>query len=275
MKLTLGFSTCPNDTFIFDAIVNKKIDLQGFDFDIVMADVQQLNTMTINNQLDIAKISYHAYCYVANSYKILNSGSALGFGNGPLLVSKGKIYPDEVPSLKIAIPGIHTTAFLLLKIFFPSLKQTKEYLFSDIQQAVIDNQVDAGLIIHESRFTYQIKGLTLIADLGQMWEKNTNLPIPLGGIVIKRLLDNNIQAIFDKILFESVKYAINNPNETLNFVRQHAQEMDTKVMLQHIELYVNEFTQNLNNQGKNAIIYLLNEAKKLDIIQEIPQKIFV
>ena len=275
MKLSLGFSTCPNDTFIFDAIVNKKIDLQVFDFDIVMADVEQLNKMTINQELDIAKISYHTYCYVANNYKILNSGSALGFGNGPLLVSKRKIYPDEVPYLKIAIPGVHTTAFLLLRILFNNLHQTKEYLFSEIEKALLDNEVDAGLIIHETRFTYQSRGLKKIADLGQMWEQRSNLPIPLGGIVIKREFDNNIQTKFDRILYNSIQKAIQKPNETYNFVKQHAQEMDTDIMQQHINLYVNEYSQKLNQQGKDAILYLLKEAQKIGSIQQLPNEIFV
>ena len=214
MKLKLGFSTCPNDTFIFDAIVNKKIDLHGLEFDIILADVEQLNKMAINNELDIAKISYHTYCYVAQNYKILNSGSALGYGNGPLLISKRKIYPDEIPYLRIAIPGSHTTAFLLLKILFQKLKETKEYLFSDIEEVVLSDEVDAGLIIHETRFTYQNQGLKKIVDLGQMWEQQTKLPIPLGGIVIKRSLSQDLQIRFDKILNNSIKVAFNNPKQT-------------------------------------------------------------
>ena len=245
MKLRLGFSTCPNDTFIFDAMVHKKIDTEGLDFNLIMGDVEELNNMALNSDIDITKISFHAYAYVADKYKILNSGSALGRNNGPLLISKKKIYPDEVPSLKIAIPGKHTTANLLLHFAYPQIKEIKEYLFSDIEQAVLENKVDAGLIIHETRFTYKKKGLHKIIDLGEYWEQKTSLPVPLGGIIINRDISAKTQKKVDRVLRRSIEFALKNPDSPLEFIREFAQEMDKDVMYRHIQLYVNDFTRDL------------------------------
>ena len=188
-KITLGFSTCPNDTFIFDAMIHHKIDTESLEFEVVLGDVEELNRKAMNNDLDITKISYNAFSKVANDYLILDAGSALGYKNGPLLISKRKIYQDEINDVKIAIPGFNTTANLLFSIAFSGAKNKKEYLFSDIEEAVLSNEVDAGLIIHENRFTYEKKGLKKIIDFGEYWEKETGLPIPLGGIIVKRNLD--------------------------------------------------------------------------------------
>ena len=193
MKLKLAFSTCPNDTFIFDALVHHKIDTQGLTFELLLADVEELNNAAFEGQVDITKLSYHAYAYVSDNYTLLDSGSALGNNNGPLLVSKFKIYPDEIEELNIAIPGKYTTANLLLSIAYPNSIYKKEYLFSDIEEVVLSNEMDAGLIIHESRFTYEKKGLIKIIDLGEYWEKKTKLPIPLGGIVVNKKIDKDIQ----------------------------------------------------------------------------------
>ena len=179
MKLKLGFSTCPNDTFMFDAMVHHKIDTFGLDFDLHLADIEELNQLSLKGELDITKISYAAYTKVSDKYIFLNSGSALGENNGPILISKRKIYPDEVNNLKIAIPGKNTTANMLLSIAYPEAKSKVEYLFSDIEDVVLSDEVDAGLIIHENRFTYEKKGLKKIIDLGEFWERKTNKPIPL------------------------------------------------------------------------------------------------
>lgn len=275
MKLKLGFSTCPNDTFIFDAMVHKKIDTEGLDFELIMGDVEELNQLALNKEIDITKISFHAYAYIADKYKILNSGSALGKNNGPLLISKKKIYPDEIPFLKIAIPGKNTTANLLLHFAYPQLKELKEYLFSDIEQAILADEVDAGLIIHETRFTYEKKGLQKIIDLGEYWEQKTSLSVPLGGIIINRNIRPETQRKVDRILRRSINFAFENPDSPLEFIREFAQEMEKDVMYRHIELYVNDFTINLKDEGKQSIKFLLQTAVKLGFTHKIPNDIFV
>jgi len=275
MKLKLGFSTCPNDTFIFDAMVHHKIDCEGLEFDLLLADVEELNREAKNTTLDITKISYHAYAYIAENYSILNSGSALGKNNGPLLISKKKIYPDEVNDLKIAIPGKMTTANLLLSIAYPEAKNKIEYLFSDIEEVILSNEVDAGLIIHENRFTYKNRGLKKIIDLGEFWETKTKSHIPLGGIIINRKLPHDIITKVDRVLRRSVEYAFKNPNESLKFIKKYAQEMDEDVMKKHIDLYVNDFTFDLGREGKKSIENLYSIAHELDLIPKLPEKIFI
>jgi 1,4-dihydroxy-6-naphthoate synthase len=186
MKLSLGFSPCPNDTFIFDAMVHGRIDTEGLEFDYFLADVEELNRKAFKGEVQITKMSYHAYAYAAHNYLILDSGSALGRKNGPLLISKREISTDELESARIAIPGKYTTANLLFSIAWPGAIKKTEYLFSDIEKALLNDEVDAGLIIHETRFTYQKRGLKKIADMGEYWEKLTGMPIPLGTIVINR-----------------------------------------------------------------------------------------
>lgn len=275
MTLTLGFSTCPNDTFIFDAAVHNKIDTEGIVFDLVLGDVEELNKKAFEGEIDITKLSYHAYAYASMNYVLLNSGSALGNNNGPLLISKKKIYPDEINDLKIAIPGKYTTANLLLGIAYPQAKNKIPYLFSDIETALLDNEVDAGLIIHENRFTYEAKGLKKIIDLGEYWENLTQMPIPLGGIVINRKHSKELQLKVSNIIKRSIEYAYKNPNSSLNYIKQYAQEMDAKVMKKHIDLYVNDFSIDLGKQGKLAIKTLYNEASERNLIPEILDNIFI
>ena len=260
MNLTLGFSTCPNDTFIFDAMVNGRIDTEGLRFQLHLADVEELNQLGFSNTLDISKVSYHAFAYLSASYQLLTAGSALGFGNGPLLISKHKIFPDELDGLKIAIPGKYTTANLLLSIAYPNLISKKEYLFSDIEEVILSGEADAGVIIHENRFTYQSKGLIKIVDLGEYWEQLTGLPIPLGGIIIKRDLPRELRLTVNMVLERSVRYAFENPNDSLPFVKKHAQSMDESVMRKHIELYVNDFTADLGPMGREAITTLYDTS---------------
>ncbi len=275
MKLTLGFSTCPNDTFIFDAAVHHKIDTEGIDFELILADVEELNQKAFEAEIDITKLSYHAYAYAAGNYVLLNSGSALGNNNGPLLISKRKIYPDEVNELKIAIPGKYTTANLLLGIAYPQAKNTIPYLFSDIENAVSDEEVDAGLIIHENRFTYETKGLKKIIDLGEYWETKTKMPIPLGGIVIHRKYQKSLQKKISRIIKHSIEYAYKNPESSLEYIRQYAQEMDAEVMKKHIDLYVNDYSLDLGKTGKQAIKTLYSEAAERNLIPEINNPIFI
>lgn len=275
MKLTLGFSTCPNDTYIFDAMVHGRIDTEGIEFELIMSDVEELNRRAFAAEIDITKISYHAYAYIADSYALLESGSALGFKNGPLLISKYKIFPDEIDNLKIAIPGKNTTANLLLGIAYPNHKNKKEYLFSDIEEVVLSGEMDAGLIIHENRFTYQQKGLKKVADLGEFWETKTGMAIPLGGIVVNRKLPEETQRKVNRIMKRSVEFAFENPKASYPFVKHHAQAMDDSVMLSHINLYVNEFTRELGIDGRKAVETLYREATTLGIIPKMREDIFV
>ena len=275
MTLKLGFSTCPNDTFIFDAMVHHRIDTEGLEFELVLADVEELNKAAFKHEIDITKLSYHAYAYISDNYVLLDSGSALGNNNGPLLISKRKIYPDEINDISIAIPGKYTTANLLLSIAYPDAKNKKEYLFSDIEEAILSNEVDAGLIIHENRFTYEQKGLKKIIDLGEFWETKTNLPIPLGGIVVNRKLPLEIQLKVNRVLRKSLEYAFENPNAGLPFIKQYSQEMDEEVMYKHIELYVNEYSLDLGKKGKKAIKKLYKTAKELNVIPKMTNQIFL
>ena len=274
MTLTLAFSPCPNDTFIFDALVNKKIN-NRFTFDVHISDVENLNNNALNNMYDITKISYHAYAFCSREYQVLDAGSALGYGNGPLVVSKRKIYPDELKDARIAIPGKYTTANLLLGIVFPDTINKKEYLFSDIEDVVLSDEVDAGLLIHENRFTYEKRGLKLILDLGKWWEQNINEPIPLGAIVIKRSLPDEVKNSVNDLIKNSLNVAYTNPDGTRNYIGQYAASLDEKVIKQHIDLYVNDFTLELGEKGKNAINVLYKKAGEAGVIPTVPADIFL
>ncbi len=274
-KIKLGFSTCPNDTFIFDAMVHHKIDTDGLGFDLFLGDVEELNRMAFDSELDITKLSYHAYAYLWENYSILNSGSALGRNNGPILISKKKIYPDEVNDIKIAIPGKNTTANLLFSIAYPNASNKIEYIFSDIEEAINTNEVDAGLIIHETRFTYEKSGFKKIIDLGEFWEKETQSPIPLGGIVVKKNLDIDTQLKIDRVLKRSIEFAFKNPKSPTEYMKKFAQNMSNNVMQQHVQLYVNDFSFNLGKDGRDAINTLYSKAFNLKLIEKLPQNIFI
>ncbi len=273
--LSLGFSPCPNDTFIFDALVNQKIDTGDIDFNFHIADVAELNKMAFEGNLDITKLSYHALAYVLDKYELLHAGSALGNNCGPLLIAKDKIDLEKLNSLKIAIPGKFTTANFLLSLAFPNAQNKEEMLFSEIEEAVLKGRADAGLIIHENRFTYQEKGLKKLIDLGEYWESQTKLPIPLGGIVIRRALPASVKRKINSLVKESVERALNNPSDTLLYVGQYAQEMNPDVMMQHIDLYVNKYSVDLGETGQKAITHLFKTAQSKNIISPINQSIFV
>lgn len=275
MKLTLGFSPCPNDTFIFDAMIHHRIDTEGLEFEVQLGDVEQLNQKAFANELNITKLSYHAYAYLIQSYVLLTSGSALGNNCGPLLIAKTAIPKEAVKGKTIAIPGKYTTANFLLSLAFPEAKQKQETLFSKIEQQVIEAQVDAGLIIHENRFTYQDKGLVKIIDLGEWWEQTTQLPIPLGGIVVQRTIPLEIQQKINRVLRRSIEFAFKNPAASLPYVRTHAQEMDLTVVQQHIGLYVNDFSIDLGTKGKTAIQHLFDTAVNVGLIEKPNMDIFV
>lgn len=260
MKLTLGFSPCPNDTFIFDALVNKKIDTEGLEFDVVLDDVQTLNQWAIEGRLDITKLSYGVLPLVLDSYIVLNSGSALGRGVGPLLISKYNYRGDLFDAEKetIAIPGENTTAHLLFMLAYPHAKKKVFLRYDEIENAVLDERTGGGVIIHENRFTYQDKGLLKIMDLGEYWEKETGQPIPLGGIVAKRNMDRDVIDKVDKLIKKSIEYAFSKYPELNDYIRMHSQEMSEEVMRKHIDLYVNEYSIDLGEAGKTAIRKLLD-----------------
>lgn len=275
MKLTLGFSPCPNDTFIFDAMVHGRIDTEGLEFDYLLADVEELNRKAFASEIDITKMSFNAYAYTAENYLILDSGSALGHHNGPLLISRHKIKSADLKDKKIAIPGKYTTANLLFSIAFPEAKNKIEYLFSDIERALLQDEADAGLIIHETRFTYHKKGLHKIADMGEFWENLTGHPIPLGTIVIKRSLPPDVQLKVNRIIRRSIEFAYKDSFASYDFVTSNAKEMDSSVMNKHIKLYVNEFSVNLGHKGKAAIRELFSIAAEKNVVPPLPERIFL
>jgi 1,4-dihydroxy-6-naphthoate synthase len=258
MKYSLGFSPCPNDTFIFDALVNRKIDTGDLEFEIILEDVQTLNRYALENRLHISKISYGAYPLVMSHYKILSSGGALGKGVGPLLISKKPIPNFAMADYSVAIPGENTTAHMLFSLAFPHADKKKFMIFSEIENAVLSGEVDCGVIIHENRFTYEEKGLIKLMDLGEYWEKETTSPIPLGGIIIKRGIEKSIQEKVDDLIRESLEYSFRHYPFISDYVKQNSQEMDEVVMRQHIDLYVNNYSLNLGEDGKKAVLRFLD-----------------
>ena len=275
--LTLGFSPCPNDCFMFDAIVNRRIDLEGLEFSVRLADVEALNKAAFAGDADVTKLSYHAYAFCSRDYVLLDAGSALGRNCGPLLISKRPIGADEVAggSLRIAIPGKFTTANFLLGLAFPRAQDKTPLVFSDIEAALISGRFDAGLIIHENRFTYQAKGLKKIIDLGEFWESETGAPIPLGGIVVKRSLSEDVKHRVNRVLRRSVEYAFAHRTASLDYVREHAQEMDQDVMYKHIDLYVNHYSVDLGQEGRRAVELLFDKAAATGIIPAIAGGLFL
>ena len=282
MKLTLGFSPCPNDTFIFDALTHGKIDTEGLTFDVFFDDVETLNQKAMRGELDVTKLSFHAFAYVVEKYALLNSGSALGFGVGPLLICKKenieKIHShltSHISHLKIGIPGKYTTANFLLGVAYPQLQDKREMVFSDIEDALLNDEIDLGLIIHENRFTYQDKGLHKVMDLGNYWEEKTSCAIPLGGIVVNRKLPIDVQQKINRLIRKSVEFAFANPKLAIEFIRQHAQEMDEAVMYKHIDLYVNQYSIDLGLEGKKAIDTLFEIATQNKVIPELTKDLYV
>ena len=271
----IAISPCPNDTFMFWAMLHRHIDTFGLTFNVEMLDIDRLNHAAAEQEFDMVKISYANYPNISAAYQLLTAGSALGFGNGPLLVSRRKIYPDETPYLNIAIPGKNTTANMLLTIAYPTAANKKEYLFSDIEDVVLSDETDAGLLIHETRFTYQRKGLHKILDLGEYWEKTTSLPLPLGGIAVRRNFSSDLKQKLNIALMESVRYALQNPDLTEQFVKQHAQEMDINVCRKHINLYVNDFSIELGDEGKKAVSMLFEKGIAAKFFSEITEPVFV
>jgi 1,4-dihydroxy-6-naphthoate synthase len=275
--IEIAFSPCPNDCFIFDALIHKRIDTHGYDFVPVLADVETLNLAAFEQRYDITKLSYHAFAYCIEHYQMLTSGSALGHNCGPLLISKREISQEDIAKggLTIAIPGKYTTANFLFGLAFPEAKKKLEMTFSMIEDAVLSGGVDAGVIIHENRFTYGQKGLKKVIDLGEWWEKRTARAIPLGGIAIKRTFSHIDRLMIDDLVRSSVQYAFEHPEASMPYVREHAQEMDEAVMKQHINLYVNEWSVNVGSKGKYAAEKMFELGRLKKIIPESKFNIFV
>jgi len=271
---SLGFSSCPNDTFIFDALVHHKINPRNISLNVHMADVEELNIKAAKNALDCTKMSIHAFLKLKGAYQMMDSGAAFGIGAGPLIISKKKMNAADLSTARIAIPGKNTTAALLLNMYMKSASlSTVDMLFSDIESAVLKNEVDAGLIIHENRFTYAQKGLRLLVDLGAYWDLLSNkLPLPLGGIALNHKLPSDIKRHLSRLVFESVDFAFKNPLESRNYIKEHAQEMEIDVMEKHIRTYVNKYSISMGNEGKKAILLLAELAQEYGFMEKFDQE---
>lgn len=277
MKLTLAYSPCPNDCFMFDAMVHGRIDTEGLEFDVRLLDIDALNASALAGEFDATKLSFHAYPYCAERYVLLDAGSALGNSCGPLLISKRAISPQEVAAggVRIAIPGQLTTANFLCGLAFPKAQDKTAIVFSDIEPAVLDGRFEAGLIIHENRFTYEAKGLKKIIDLGEFWEGETGAPIPLGGIVVDRALNDTVKQALNRVMRRSVEFAFAQPDASLPYVRAHAQEMSDEVMYKHIDLYVNRYSVDLGGEGRRAIDLLFTRAQAAGLIPGMGLPLFL
>lgn len=264
--LTLGYSPCPNDTFIFDALVHGRVRAEGFSFTERLEDVETLNRLAADGALDVTKISYGAAPGLLRDYVLLRSGGALGRGCGPLIVAREGMTAEDLAGKRIAIPGRNTTANLLLRLFAPGAEPGVEVIYSDIMPAVARGDFDAGLIIHESRFTYPQHGLVKVADLGEWWEATTGLPIPLGGIMARRALGSDAIRRIDGAVRRSVEHAFAHPGDSRPYIRLHAQEMDDAVQQQHIDLYVNEFSRDVGAEGEGAIRELFARAEAAGLL---------
>jgi 1,4-dihydroxy-6-naphthoate synthase len=270
MRLSLGFSPCPNDTFIFYALIHGKVGRGEFEFEPCITDIEKLNQQAYRSDLNITKISFNAYLDLVDDYVLLDSGAALGNRCGPLLISRDTYIPEQLAGLRVAIPGYKTTANFLLDYFLPVEVKKQVTVFSNIENLLLSGEADAGVIIHENRFTYAERNLQLIQDLGEHWESTTGYPIPLGGIIVQRNLPVEVQVKISQLIRESIDYAWNHQPVVLTYVRQFAQEMDKNVMLQHISLYVNQYSSSLRVTGRNAVSGFFDEAVKQGRIPHLP-----
>ncbi len=284
MRLNLAYSPCPNDTFAFHAMVHSLVDCEGLTFDVSLMDIETLNKSSAEGIYDICKLSYHAYCHLADKYIMLRAGGALGFNNGPLLVAKkgsplflenGAINLELLSRSVTAIPGEKTTAALLLKIFFPEIKKSDPLVFSEIEDAVLTGRYSSGVLIHESRFTYCEKGLSKIADLGDLWYKRFSLPIPLGGIAIRRSIDSQTQQRVNRILKRSIEFAFENPHISVEYTRCHAREMAVNVLQKHIKLFVNQYSVDISEEGERAVETLYRSASEIFPLSNTKESLFI
>jgi 1,4-dihydroxy-6-naphthoate synthase len=284
-SLSLGYSPCPNDTFIFYAMVHGTINTGNLSFAEELLDVETLNRKAMNAELDVTKVSYHAFGHLRDRYRLLRAGGALGRGCGPLLITKNDFTVEELRNKRIAIPGNLTTAYLLLQLYYSGTGPQRSALsaqpsaiapmqFDKIIQAVAHDEVDAGLIIHESRFTYHSYGLRQIIDLGEWWEEETGLPLPLGGIIAKRSLGDELITEINNLLKQSVQCAFQNPSGLMRYIKKHSQELSDDVINRHIDLYVNDFSIDVGDEGKRAVTELLSRAEDAGIIPKSDLDVF-
>lgn len=266
--IEMAYSTCPNDTYIFHALSKRLVDMQGLSFSIELADVEALNSAAARGIYAVSKLSFAAIGHLQGRYRILESGAALGRGCGPLIVTRKGFDPQQLKSAQIAVPGQWTTANLLLGLYLGSPAEVTDMTFDRIMPAVASGAVDVGVIIHEGRFTYPEHGLTCLADLGQWWESQTGLPIPLGAIAVRDDVDPDTAAVVNAIIRRSIEYARAHELASAGYIRQHAQEMAPEVIRQHIGLYVNEFSISLGSEGRKAVRKLFSEAVKKGIFPE-------
>jgi 1,4-dihydroxy-6-naphthoate synthase len=273
MNLTLAYSPCPNDTFAFHAMINNLVDCEGLKFNVRLNDVEELNRGAEEERFDVCKMSYHAFFHISDRYTMLRSGSALGYHNGPILVApagsrlvslRDDELSEELSKSKIAIPGMMTTGALLLKIAFPEAGNLYPVLFSEIGQGVLSGNYDAGVLIHEGRFTYRERGLELLMDLGENWHSLTSMPVPLGGIAVSKRLERETAARVGRVLRRSILFAMENPNLSTEYVSCYAQEMERDIQKKHIELFVNNYTLDIGDEGEAAVKELLRRASKAD-----------
>lgn len=274
--LSLGFSPCPNDTFIFYGLVHGKVGSEDLLFsEPLLEDVEQLNRWAVAGSLDVTKLSYHALAHVLDDYCLLRTGGALGRGCGPLLVTRDVGTRGLTERKRIAIPGKLTTAALLLQMFLPYSCELIEMRFDTIMAAVKSGEVDGGVIIHESRFTYEQEGLFCLQDLGVWWEETTGMPIPLGGIAAKRSLGYEKLKAIEKAIADSVEFAFKNPGDCLSYIQKHSQELETEVVESHIGLYVNDFSKDLGDEGKAAVELFIEKGRSSGALPECDKDIFI
>ncbi|RPH77165.1 MAG: hypothetical protein EHM77_08340 [Planctomycetaceae bacterium] len=266
MPIRLGISTCPNDTFAFDALMNRRVDWRGLDFHIELLDIQRLNDRLLAGDLDVAKASFHAALLMAESYVVLPSGSALGFGVGPLLLAARRGETPREPRQVTLCPGRYTTATLLFRLFYPRTTRIEQVVFSEIMPQLVHKRADFGVCIHEGRFTWQDQGLELVEDLGTRWERQTGCPLPLGGILANKRLGASVTARVQAVIRDSIDAALADPEQPLPTMREHAQEFDDRVLRQHVELYVNPWTQDLGPTGAEALRKLSQLAAQAEVI---------
>ncbi len=271
----MAYSPCPNDTFIFDAMVHARIDTEGLSFETVLADVEELNRAAFAKTYSVTKLSYSALAHLQDRYRLLDAGSALGQGIGPLLIAQTELDPAKLRGEAVAIPGDYTTAAFLLRLAYPHLSELRPTLFSDIESAIERGDAAAGVIIHETRFTYAERGFVLLRDLGTFWEETTGLPIPLGGIAVSRSLSEETQQKIGRVLRRSVEFALAQPEASRAYVAAHAQEMSGEVQRKHIETYVNAYSVSLGEAGRTAVRKLFEMAHERGLVGPLATDLLV
>jgi 1,4-dihydroxy-6-naphthoate synthase len=264
--LTFGYSPCPNDTFMFHGIASGALKLPGVSIQVRLHDIETLNQLALEERLDISKLSFFAWLKARDAYQLLNSGAALGYGCGPIVIAKQVIEPKDIPSCRVVLPGEWTTAHLLFRLWAPQAEQRHFTTYERIYDEVASGRADCGVIIHESRFTYEQLGFHRLIDLGQWWEEQTGLPIPLGGIAARTALGPEVLSALEELVAASIEKSRQNPRAALPYIRQHAQEMDLEVLERHIAAFVNPFSLDLGPVGRQALKVLEQRARDAGVL---------